>query len=64
MKPFMFWYNFDTEEYDAYQEQPDDLTPHLPKGPARELFRLHQMMGKTPLMAYKEVLELCVAVAT
>ncbi len=56
----MYWYNFDTEEHD-FLDTPEDYAPYVPKGAARNLFRLYvDHMGESPLDAMVKVLSACV----
>ena len=56
----MFWYNFDTDDYD-FIETPDDFSSYVPKGAARNLYHLYiERLDLSPLKAANKVLSACV----
>ena len=58
--PEMFWYNYNTEDYD-FIDTPEDYLPYVPTGAARHLFHLYvDKMGWSQLDATLEVLTRCI----
>jgi hypothetical protein len=56
----MHWYNYDTEDYD-FIDTPEDYSPYVPTGAARNLFHLYvDHKGWSQLDAALEVLSVCV----
>ena len=53
-EPGIFWYNFDTEEYEIIRGTPDNLVPYLPYIPAaRNLFNLYSSVKSIVQIAAK-----------
>lgn len=55
----MYWYNYDTNEYD-YIDTPEDYATCVPEGAARNLYYLYvNHMDESPLDAVIKVLSIC-----
>jgi len=55
------WYNFTTQDYDYFENLPDDenkVLDYLPHGSARNLYKLYRADHHTVLEAMVKVMEL------